>query len=480
MSRTIRKLSVFVMIAAAISLSACEANTTNQTEADSSVEPAGHITSVTAITEVFGDGQKVSAVALEYDAAIDTSKLATSDFSVEGQTVTKVYANTAAEKAVQGANGQYVIVELSTEMASDTAQGNPGGEGMQGDGGMQGGNGQDGDTGDNTGDTPPTDGNGSQGSPEGNSQSPGSGGPQLGSEATDSSEIPVLTASVTQTADIVTADGQTYQADSNAMSSSRTLNLVVDDFQQLTYTDPNYDNKQLMYNLYVPENYDSSKKYPLVVFMHDAGVVSNNPIETLTQGLGAVIWATAEEQVKHESFVLAPQYTSTIADDNSETTDMMDITIDLIQELESQYSIDPNRIYNTGQSMGGMTSIAMDIKYPDLFAASLLVACQWDPAKVTPMAEDNLWIVVSEGDNKANPGMDAITEVLKAQGATVSKATFSAEASEEEISKHIEEMTAQGTNINYTVYEGGGHTYTWQYAYTMEGVRDWLFEQVKK
>lgn len=65
---------------------------------------------------------------------------------------------------------------------------------------------------------------------DGNSDSPGSGGPQLGAEATDSSEI-----------------------------------------------DSNYDNQELMYNLYVPENYDSSKEYPMVVFMHDAGVVSNNP-----------------------------------------------------------------------------------------------------------------------------------------------------------------------------------------------------------
>jgi predicted peptidase len=35
-------------------------------------------------------------------------------------------------------------------------------------------------------------------------------------------------------------------------------------------------------------------------------------------------------------------------------------------------------------------SIAMDIKYPDLFAASLLVAGQWDPAKVSPLAKDKL------------------------------------------------------------------------------------------
>ncbi|MDD1723964.1 MAG: hypothetical protein LUQ07_02410, partial [Methanospirillum sp.] len=88
------------------------------------------------------------------------------------------------------------------------------------------------------------------------------------------------------------------------------------------------------------------------------------------------------------------------------------MTVDLVQVIADQYNIDKNRIYTTGQSMGCMSSIAMDIKYPDLFAASLLVAGQWDPTLVSPMARQNLWIVVSEGDTKARPGMDNITAVL--------------------------------------------------------------------
>ena len=102
------------------------------------------------------------------------------------------------------------------------------------------------------------------------------------------------------------------------MTNTKDINLVVDDFKQLTYTDPSYNNEKLMYNLYVPKNYDPSKKYPLVLFMHDAGVVSNNPTNTLTQGLGAVVWAEPSEQAKNECFVLAPQYTSIIADDTSQ------------------------------------------------------------------------------------------------------------------------------------------------------------------
>lgn len=441
-----------------MSLSACSSNggssKTNDTNAQN-----GHVKSVTAITEVFGDGQKVSAVAMEYDSAIDTSKLKTSDFTVKDKTVTKVYANTDAAKTSKGVNGKYVIVELSTAITSDT---------------MTNGNGPSAGQGNGTG-------NAAQGAPQGGNPPKGGGGPSLGSAANDSSESKPLTVNVTQSGDIATADGKTYKADAVAMTNSKDINLVVQDFKQLVYTDPNYKNEKLMYNLYVPKNYDSSKKYSLVLFMHDAGVVSNNPTNTLTQGLGAVIWATPSEQAKNECFVLAPQYTSVIADDSSTTTEPMDITVDLVKELEKQYSIDPNRLYNTGQSMGGMTSIAMDIKYPDMFAASLLVACQWDAAKVAPMAKKNLWIIVSEGDSKASPGMDAITEALKKQGATVSsKTTWNAEANASELATDVSKMLAEGCNINYTVFKGGSHRYTWQYAYNIEGVRDWLFKQVKK
>lgn len=435
-------IAACLMLVMVVSLSGCGSKV-GSTQVASTSANTEHIKSTTAITEVFGDGQKVSAVAVKYDSDIDTSKLKTSDFTVKGKTVTKVYANTTAAKASHGVNGQYVIVELSTAITADT-------------------------------------GNGAGNAAKGASQPTSGGAPTLGTVATDSAVSKPLTVNVTQRGDIATVGGQTYKADTKVRTTSKVINLIVQDFKQLVYKDANYKNKKLMYNLYVPKNYDPSKKYPMVLFMHDSSVNSNNTTKTLTQGLGAVVWAEPSEQTKNECFVLAPQYTSIIANDDSETTEQMDITVDLVKNLEKQYSIDSNRIYNTGQSMGGMTSIAMDIKYSDMFAASLLVACQWDVNKVIPMAKKNLWIVVSEGDSKAKPGMDSITEALKKQGATVSKATWSAEASKDVLANDVSKMLASNCSINYTVFKGGNHMYTWKYAYTIEGVRDWLFKQVKK
>lgn len=409
------------------------------------------IRSATAITEVYGDGQKVSAVAVEYPVEISSSSLGIEDFSVEGKIITAVYANSSAEKSTAGQDGKYVIIELDTAMNPESA--GPAGPTVASSSGT---------------------GNGA-----GTQSSPGSSGPTLGQISDKPATSVELQAAVVQTGSITSTAGIAFAASETAYATTSTVNLIVQDFLQLVFTDPAYPDQPLMYNLYVPENYDPDKTYPLVLFMHDAGVVSNNPTETLTQGSGAVIWATPEEQAKHESFVLAPQYDRIIADDTSRTTIQMDITVNLVKDLMTRYSIDPNRLYNTGQSMGGMTSIAMDIAYPELFAASLLVACQWDATLVDPMATKPLWIVVSEGDTKANPGQDAITARLEELGATISKATWDAQDTAENLEKAVQAMLEEDADINYTVFKDGGHRYTWQYAYSIAGIRDWLFAQSK-
>ena len=70
---------------------------------------------------------------------------------------------------------------------------------------------------------------------------------------------------------------------------------VVPKFQLLTFEDAD---ASLQYFLYVPENYDESKSYPLVQFIPDSSVVGKEAVNYLTQGWGGLIWATDEEQAK--------------------------------------------------------------------------------------------------------------------------------------------------------------------------------------
>jgi predicted peptidase len=274
--------------------------------------------------------------------------------------------------------------------------------------------------------------------------------------------------------------------------NEETLIRAVNTFRQLKFNDPK-TGISLKYNLYIPRVYDPNRSYPLVLFIHDAGAVSPYGRMTLIQGLGAVIWATVSEQAKHECFVLAPQYSHGIVNDRFESTRDLDTTLNLIEALASQYAIDKNRLYTAGQSMGCMASIEMLIRFPNLFAAALLVAGQWEAQKMAVLTKANMWAIVAEGDRKAFPGMNASMAALEAAGAKISQATWNGRASPEQFAALVGKMIAEGNNIKYTVLAEGtvvpeglpddthnNHRFTWEIAYAIEGVRDWLFTQVKR
>ncbi|MEZ2127597.1 MULTISPECIES: alpha/beta hydrolase-fold protein [unclassified Sinorhizobium] len=386
---------------------------------------------MTAVTEVFGRGQRTTAAIVEYDQPIKNSSLTDATFAVSGRTITRVYANDHAVKAAEGGDGRFVIIELDP-----------------------------------------------------NDDSAITFAPQIDTAAT---------IVVSQAATVETATGRTYQPTNTPVINTRLSNLIVDEFQQLRFLDP-VTGLSLAYNLYIPKDYDSSREYPLVLFMHDYGVTGTNPFRTLVQGLGAVSFASPEDQARHPAFVLAPQYPAALANDGSQVSEYPDITVRLIKELASTYSIDENRLYATGQSGGCMASIALNIKYPDLFAASLLVAGQWDPAQVAPMAKNKLWVVVSQDDSKAYPGMNAIMDELETNGAKITRGVWNGRASETQFSDDVAAMLKQGpdSNVFYVAFEkgtvipegvtanpGAGHVYTWSVAYTIAGLRDWLFQQRK-
>ncbi|WP_406006288.1 hypothetical protein OG440_08840 [Streptomyces sp. NBC_00637] len=441
---------------------------------------SGHVVEGTAITEVFGDGQKLTAVALRYDKEIDASKLSPSTFKVTDRTVTNVYANTSAAKAGHGTNGEYVVIELSPldEAARLYSDGFSGGSSSS------------------TPSQQPSASASTAPSPSGSASPSGapSGGPGGPGGGMQSPTLKEAVAEVTQVGTVTTSAGDTYAADSTAVTTSKVDNLIVDDFRQgLKYTDAGTGNS-LQYNLFVPKNYDKSKSYPMVLFMHDGGTTGTNPLITLTQGLGAVVWASESEQAKRECFVLAPQFTSEADEGSDGNAAALQTIKGLIDSLTGKYSIDKKRLYTTGQSGGTITSIALDFTYPDLFAASFLVAGQWDDlSQVKPLAKQKIWAVVSQGDEQAYPGMTGIMDTLAKQGAKISRAVWDGQLTPGQFAPYAAQMRAEKTPINFTALKKGtvvwpglaessvdNHICTWRTAYAIEGIRDWLFEQKRK
>ena len=225
-------------------------------------------------------------------------------------------------------------------------------------------------------------------------------------------------------------------------------NESFDKFEQFIYEDAE-TGKTMQYNLFVPDAYDGKQSFPLVLFMADASTVGKDVTTPLTQGYGALEFASNRDQQKHPSFVLVPQYTDWAVQDDWSTTDEVEMTIRLLEKVCKEYNVDTNRLYTTGQSMGGMMSFYFNITHPDLFAASLFVSSQWDTSKMQDFGRKHFFYIVAGGDQKAYGGMQDLAKVLKANDARVDSASWSAKLPVEEQERLAEQLIARGGNINF-------------------------------
>lgn len=446
----------------------------------------------TAITQVFGDGIRLTALAIEYDVALDGKSLSAASFSVDQRTVTGAFVSASSNPKDRAENGRFVIVTLSADDADAALAEHvgtqksgkaPEASSVRGNAVPEAGNSVHPGGGADTGAD-----NGPGNRPD---KGPGKGPGNAGDIPSYDTVYRHAQARVTQLKPLMAAAGATIPASPHALTTTHVENLIVDDFKQLTFHDSK-TGRTLRYNLFVPHGMDKTQSYPLVLFMHDAGATSDVTRTTLFQGLGAIAWASPEDQAKRPCFVLAPQYGEIIADDASHTSSMLDTTTHLIEALTRDYPIDRNRLYATGQSGGCMMSIAMGIRYPKLFAASFLVAGQWDPALVKPLAQQKLWILVSQDDDKAWPGENAIVDVLEKDGAKISRAVWSGEWDKTAFRTAFDKLDADHSPINYVAFRKGtvippgtstagasGHRNTWRIAYTIEPIREWIFRQSK-
>ena len=130
---------------------------------------------------------------------------------------------------------------------------------------------------------------------------------------------------------------------------------IAPQFQLVTWDDLE-TGISLQYQLFIPADYDPNGQYPLIQFIPDSSVVGKGTDYVLTQGWGGLIWAAEQEQAKHPCFVVVPVFTATVVDDSFNHSEQIEAAVHFIQHLLQTYSIDPDRMYTTGQSMGGMTS----------------------------------------------------------------------------------------------------------------------------
>ncbi len=247
------------------------------------------------------------------------------------------------------------------------------------------------------------------------------------------------------------------------------LQLTAQDFslyEKRTYV--NKDGHVLPYRILFPENYDRSKKYPIVLFLHGAGERGNDNEKQLTHG--AKLFLQAENRKKFPAIIIAPQcpeesYWSSVNSDRTKRpmTFVFDYSkpsnvplissVELVNKIIADEAADVTRVYIIGLSMGGMGTFEAVYQYPNLFAAAMPICGGGDVARYdSRILKTSFWIF--HGDQ------DVVVDVRNSR-------------------EIVEKLKRLKADVKYTEYPGVNHN-SWDNSFAEPEFLSWLFSHKRK
>lgn len=289
------------------------------------------------------------------------------------------------------------------------------------------------------------------------------------------------------------------------------------------YTGRYYD-FELPYAIYLPsqEVMEANKGHiALNIHMEHAGGLDTDPLSGVTSSRAAVKLADKRLQHRHPAIVIVPQVEESrrSTDDMMASSEVNTAVWQLIDSLLLRYKgyIDENRIYGTGQSMGGMLLLDMAAQRDNFFAALAVVGAQWgnnynkalqhndSPAR-TPLndpstfgkndqtqgedfqnwyymvSDDNILVHTCADDALAKGLWTAFKDYYEAAGVSLACAQWDpylSKAEQETNDKLVvaHDATSTGTGISWVTFSRGTHMSTWKYAYNLDAPFEWLFAQ---
>ena len=209
----------------------------------------------------------------------------------------------------------------------------------------------------------------------------------------------------------------------------------------------------LYYRLLKPLNYDTTKKYPLLVCLPYGGQPGTDKIRQLEGAAAAELFATEENRNKYPAFIFVPNCPAGSGWGGIPGYPSVDsLVYDAIVSLNKEPGIDVKRRYVTGISRGGYGAWNFISTRPDLFAAAAPVCGGGDPSRAANAVNVAVWAFHGEEDHNVPVGgsRDIISAIKKAGG-----------------------------HPKYTEFANEGHNIWYQTSIT-PGLWDWLFAQHQK
>ena len=197
------------------------------------------------------------------------------------------------------------------------------------------------------------------------------------------------------------------------------------------------DPVRLRYLLALPEGYEAGDaSWPLVLFLHGSGergdslglVSVHGPPRLVREGASFPFILVSPQQPLGSGWWKPRELAA------------------LLDEIESSYRVDPDRIYVTGLSMGGFGTWELLQAYPDRFAAAAPVCGGGTPGLICAAREVPVWAF--------HGARDAVVPEYRSR-------------------EMVDRLEACDGDVRYTVYPDAGHD-AWTETYADPELYEWL------
>lgn len=196
--------------------------------------------------------------------------------------------------------------------------------------------------------------------------------------------------------------------------------------------------------IHVPDDYDATRVWPVILFLHGAGEGGRDGSAQTTVGIGPAI---RKDPAQFPAIVVFPQSPPRVPWFGPSAANALAALDDAI----SEYNVDVQQQYLTGISMGGYGTWHLATRFPERFAAIVPICGGAEDVDVSASRLRNVPSWVFHGDRDNIIPVSESREIVAA-------------------------LEALGAPVRYTEYAGVMHN-SWDRAYAEPELMPWLLGQ---
>jgi predicted peptidase len=224
------------------------------------------------------------------------------------------------------------------------------------------------------------------------------------------------------------------------------------------------------YQVYVPLEFSAARTWPVIVYLHGGGAQGIDALLPTVGGLANDIRA------RREAFPAIALFPQASPNATWSQPDMQALVLRELDQTIAEFHGDPARIYLAGYSMGGVGAYRMAYRWPQRFAALVVIAGRVEPSTARGQT-------VSDADRRLYPFLvdtdpfAALARRIKSIPVWLFHGDADDSVPVEQSRRLAAALQKVGTFVRYTEYYRGIHQETPNRAFADMDMVTWLWQQ---